>query len=93
MENQTKVTVEKRGSLVSGDWIKAFIAAVVIPALQFLYQYYQTNGNIDGVNWIEIGVTAAIAFLSLIGIQLGQPTKVVVENPTEKTLYAVKRAV
>lgn len=93
MENQPKVTVEKRGSVSFNEWIKVFVATVVMPALQFVYQFYQTNGSIDGIDWVTIGITAGIAFLGMLGIQLGQPTKVVIENPTEMTAGLVKRVV
>lgn len=93
MENQPKVTVEKRGSLSFSEWIKVFIATVLFPAMQFLYQFYQANGTLEGVNWETIVVTAIIAFLGMYGIQFSQPTKVVIEKPREDTEAIVKRVV
>lgn len=93
MENQPKVTVEKQGSMSFSEWIKVFIATVAFPALQFLYQFYQANGSLDGVNWTQVAVTAGLAFLGMLGIELGQPTKVVIEQPRADTEAIVKRVV
>lgn len=93
MKNQPKVTVEKQGSMSFSEWIKVFVATVVFPALQFLYQFYESNGSLDGINWTQVVATAVITFLGMLGIELGQPTKVVIEKPREDTEAVVKRVV
>lgn len=72
-----KVVVEKRGKLVTWDWINGAIFAVVIPVLLKAAEMISAEGTFN-IDWDALLPLAATLFVGYLGFKAGSADKVTV---------------